>query len=305
MAVSPLCESYDRINGNCLECISGYFLNPNGSCSSSLQSSQTQLPQPIQSSQLIQQIQRPFCTQTSSTGVCTACQQPYLLASDGYCYDQKCYQGNRGNCATCQSGYYISGSNCVIIPIQGCLNFTNNRCFSCNQGLNLIDGNCVQAQSQPQPNQQTSESDPYCRQLSPTGQCVACFQSYVLGSNNRCVLSNQQCASKDGSGRCLTCYSGYILQNGNCVASIGDPHCRSYSQVGFCLECANSYYLSNGICTLSSSLCASTDKNGICLGCYPGYSLRNGNCSIFIQDPNCKQYTNSTCTLCSAGFYMA
>lgn len=48
MPVSPLCEAYDRINGNCLECKTGYSLNSNGSCLSSQQTSQAQLTQPIQ-----------------------------------------------------------------------------------------------------------------------------------------------------------------------------------------------------------------------------------------------------------------
>lgn len=308
IAVSPLCDGYNILNGECLACVSGYTKGANGNCLP--QSSSQPQPQPTQQAPT----QIPFCAQASPTGSCITCQSPYLQASDGFCYDQRCYSGNRGNCASCQPGFYVSDRTCIAIPIQGCSNFTSGQCVACNQGLSLINGNCVaanQVSTQPQvlpisqPQQPQQQSDPNCRQLGPSGQCITCFQSYVLGSNGRCVLANQQCATIDSSGRCSSCYSGYSLQNGNCVASVGDPNCRSYSQLGSCVQCATSYFISNGVCTLSSSLCASTDRNGVCLSCYPGYSLRNGNCSVFIQDPNCKQYSDSGCSLCSSGFYMS
>ncbi|KAL4471226.1 hypothetical protein ABPG73_018139 [Tetrahymena malaccensis] len=113
----------------CLECINGQGINTyNQQCFSCLNN--------CNSCQIGQQsIGQPFTEQYQK---CSQCQKPYLLNQD------------QNSCVKeCKNSDFQINSQCKTCLIYGCLKcFSSSECIQCQQGFNLINGQCVSSCNQ-------------------------------------------------------------------------------------------------------------------------------------------------------------
>jgi hypothetical protein len=187
-AVSNLCDGYNILTGECLGCVSGYSLNPDGTCSSRPATPVAQpIPQPVSVApipQVQQPIQQPI-------------QQPVRPPVQVSIPDPNCVTPNpNGGCINCNIGFYYNGQLCIPIPILNCVIFNNGQCQACVQGYTVQGNNCVstqqtiqpqpqqpqqqfqftqtnqQAFTQPTPQTNTQSRDPNCKTFNQQGRCT-------------------------------------------------------------------------------------------------------------------------------------
>jgi len=125
--VSPLCQSYNLTNGNCLACISSYTLNQ-GKCLDL------------------------NCLNQQSNG-CVQCKNNFrVLGGSSLCvfYDPNCAILTSTSCQTCITGYQISSSaglcsmsSSTSTVIPNCNIVQNGQCTACVSGYSLSNGQCI------------------------------------------------------------------------------------------------------------------------------------------------------------------
>lgn len=239
--VSPLCDTFDLIYGNCLTCVFSYYLQADGSC---LQ---------VLTSQLGSNKAKPSSSNSD-------CADGYYLRQ-GTCVQVSptcgTYDSNTGQCTTCiSSSYYLNETNgaCVLIssicgyrtyfsngdclPVSNlCDQFdtTNGNCLTCRDGSTFSKGNCV--------------------------FLVSCGERMYHAADGSCAKVSDKCDDYDNnSGACLSCISGYELNTGGicCYAYnyMIDPACTQFykpnclaqrQQFKYCTKCAQGYALTNGV----------------------------------------------------------
>jgi hypothetical protein len=142
---SPLCNTFDPINGNCLTCINGYLLLPDGNCYQTLGNSAA----PTTPSDCHQgyYMLGSSCVPVSalcgnynqSTGACTTCQDTvnYYL-SNGVCYNISTF------CANSPRTYFSNGQCVPVSSLCDQFNPATGACYSCqdNTQLNPSTGQC-------------------------------------------------------------------------------------------------------------------------------------------------------------------
>lgn len=147
--------------------------------------------------------------------------------------------------------------------------------------------------------------------------CAGCSKGWYKNAQGVCTPVSNQCYTwSDSTGQCLSCYNGYILSAGSCVINPNpqtgakDPLCGTW--VGAtCGACAfRAYFNAQNVCVKVSDQCQTWDpKSGVCITCYGGYSLSNGVCSpsavVAPSDPGCAQWNALTtvCLQCSQRFF--
>lgn len=135
--------------GVCLQCYSGYYPNPNGTC--------------LQINSLCK-------TSDPNTGACTSCYQGYTIANKTCApsnttdsSDPNCkIKSSQGPCTTCYTGFYLSKETRCEKMDPLCRNYTASfdSCSNCYEGYTLVDSKCVIV------SQFTSDNtDPFCIKL--------------------------------------------------------------------------------------------------------------------------------------------
>lgn len=275
------CMIYNQNNPSyCYQCIQGYYLNIQYSC--------TVLP--------------PFCLSANNLGICLSCQQGYSLFNNGICvilvsncitYVQN---GLSTRCNQCANGFTLTSNyTCSYLP-QNCLSVDNfGACVQCVAGYQLYSNCCVIGIN-------------YCVSYDmKTFLCNGCASGYYLFISNGvyiCQALPPYCLTANSSGICQSCISNYIIYNGLCVLSTSILNCQSYDLRSYvCLACIQGYYLSAGkICTLLPSNCASANPNGVCLSCLQGFQLSGNICVIYVINCAVYNYATGTCAQCAQGY---
>lgn len=187
-AFPAYCQSFDTGLGRCINCISGYTLNPSTYVCSKFADN---------------------CATYNSQGQCIYCFNRYYL-SGGRCYAYPPYcviVDFLGNCLSCAFGSVLQNGQCVAGPGRNmnCLNFdsVNLICLNCMSGYSLCSstGVCL-----PQ--------DPACQNYTSTGACSACLSNYQL-YNGKCLLYPPGVSVLPNGG--VSCLSGYTLSNNSCI----------------------------------------------------------------------------------------
>lgn len=97
-----------------------------------------------------------------------------------------------------------------------------------------------------------------------TGICVKCSRNFFFGQDGLCKAVNPLCKTFNPiNGNCLTCYQSYVLDGANCVQDVNqastDPNCASFLD-GVCTSCALRTYLDDrGFCAQVSIDCNTYD----------------------------------------------
>ncbi|KAL4494813.1 hypothetical protein ABPG73_004253 [Tetrahymena malaccensis] len=211
------------------------------------------------------------CNQCTGPGVCQICNQGYLM-QNGICV------------ASCSSGYYVDGYNCLACH-QGCSNCTGplqNQCTNCTSKYQLFTSEClIRCQSG-----YFRDIDRICKQCT-TGcdyctnnlYCNTCLQGFFLNQNTqKCSSCDSQCQQCSGPSLqdCTGCQSGLILFMNQCIKNCPynyyldsstnlcqkctDPNCKICNQSNQCQQCQDQsqYLVDFSSC---SSICPSSHQS--------------------------------------------
>lgn len=213
---------FGMINSLCLACPANSYVAPNGNCVCS-----------------------PGLVLNSSTLSCVSA-----------CYPNS-YANSQGQCI-CNSGYYNTGTACILQP--NCVNgqiWSNNACI-CPQGM-IVD--------------------------SITNQCTYCNTADRQVSNNSCVCSPSHFPTSIGCSACpsnsvynttsasCTCIPGYNMQSGTCILATNCPLNSYWNQTTMRCDCTYfGDYVINGFC----QQCPLNSRwNGTACACFAGL-ISNG-----------------------------
>lgn len=224
--VSPFCNTFDPIFGNCLTCIDNYFLQTDGSCLQSLPSqagvmTSNSCPNGYYMRQGTCVVINPLClTYDVNSGLCTSClNTTYFLNKAGACILISDFCGYR---------MYFSNGNCLpVSDLCDTYDSTSGFCLTCRDSTILTDnGTCV-------------FNDP-------------CQNRQYHGANGICLNVSASCDTYDPSnGQCLTCVSGYEINAGGvccyqfnylldkvaCTPLLANNCQTKQNTFGYCLKC--------------------------------------------------------------------
>ena len=238
---------------------------------------------------------------------CTACEAPLFL------YNNSCS-------ASCPSGYYNSGSECVACNslCPTCESSTN--CTSCvishpfnNNGVCLevcppsyypdttfscqvCSGGCIKCTSSTQ-----------CTECSTgnlySGQCQAECPTGWYPSSSICQQCPAPCLSCQGKSSCLSCTPGLLLYNGLCLDTC--PEGTSIQFEATCTACT----FPCTTCSLNTTNCTSCSSgllyNYTCLAsCPSGYYSSSNSCEKCSKSCGACINTSTTCTECTIGEFL-
>ena len=313
-------------DGTCTTCASGYSLNkeacglPAGAtCSASSDCASSYCLGPTGSMKCCaSSADTAYCSACGSNGKCATCNAGYAIVgssttcsnsndgaqctADSGCTSGKCLKmccsaanapncaacGASGQCVSCNVGYALSGTACVVSNGAGAPCAHDSDCSS-----NTCMVNCC------------SSSVTSCTLCDTSGTCVGCSNGYAASSGS-CVSTTlspggAQCASSASPSQCA---SGYCL-NGNCCSSPANAaNCNNCGNYGECIDCNSGYYVLSGYCYASlavASVCDSSVPN-MCVAnsyCMGGYC-----CKTNIDGNNCNSCDSSgDCNACGVGYF--
>ena len=275
------CKTISNVNGTCVKCEEGFFLNEGD-----YKCTETE-----------------FCFE-STYGVCNSC-------IDGYYIDKKndkcvkseipnCKQTLDGiNCDICKNEFYLT-ENHQCSEANMCSQSKNGQCMKCVDKYTLVLNNyCAN-----DPNCQTADKD--------TAICLTCKKGFYLDDIKKKCISNKEndeyIYCKKASGSCVECEEGYFLGKDSLCT---DTQFCVESEKGKCLECQEKYFLvDEGKCTSVEHCKVATGNNEApCEQCEEGYYLNiQFYTCLKIENEifnNCKkaQYFGNFCLECVNNYY--
>lgn len=258
------------------------------------------------------------CKSCSVLGVCSVCENGYLLNPDFSCRrcDGLCSQCSDNSCKTCQDNAIISGSTCVCKLgfylssnicqpcTEGCSICSSTACNFCKLKYYLSDGNCV--------------SCPSLCLTCTSAKCNSCtINAYILNGfcacragfynlEGECALCPYGCTSCITASNCLTCLRGYFSLGSSCL--VCPQLCLSCNSTS-CIQCKpnaiiensncvcrKGYYNNQGVCTLCTLGCSMCSAADSCTGCINGYYLSDKSC--YKCDELCATCDINKCLTC-------
>ena len=315
------CQTIDTINGVCLECKEGFYLNKGDNrCSKIENCSESSFGVCMQCINGYYYNKKKnkcikeeglfiHCKITIDGELCDVCEDNYYLSEDGKCSETNyCSKVNleKGKCEECISNYHLSEYDSYCVSTNNCYvgDQDTGLCLYCieNYYLDYKDGKCKS-------NKKDNEFK-YCRIANNT--CKDCVYSYFLGEDSKCS-STKNCASSE-NGECDTCSDNYYKGLDNKCSNV--KHCI-YSDRNFeCIECEENYYydINKKICILNEKNfenCKISDFNGkICEKCKEGFYLNLKNHSCYNNKEigtfyGCEETDKNGeyCNICKSGFY--
>ena len=221
------------------------------------------------------------CISPGTSTSCSTCNDGFFLTTTFTCDSCsticKTCVTTYATCLSCNSGSFLSGTNCILTCPDGtygdtltgkCLTCDSScktciapgdsaSCQSCMVGV-LYGGLCVACTT---PCSTCNGLPTNCTACSGTkylynNQCIdQCPNGYYMSiSDNICYKCNVACLTCQGefASDCLTCADGTVLVSGRCSAC--DVTCLTCNGMGStnCLSCESSFYLEDSSCV---SLC--------------------------------------------------
>jgi hypothetical protein len=189
--------------------------------------------------------------------------------------------GVSGNCAWCDSGYYMENGVCKQNP-ENCswYNVNEGKCGGCNSGYGIIGGSCAACPEN-------------CNNCNENG-CTGCINGYYA-ENGVCKQNPEGCSYYNATTRkCTSCVSGYYgAKNGIC-RDFSDTYVENCLRVALegCVKCAKGFKVYLGQCLSESEPC-------------PDGTILSGSETIgyYCDAINCKYRFNGTCIGCTYNEY--
>lgn len=296
----PNCET-QNLDGTCATCQPQHYLNPYTALCAAV-------PEVLRLSN---------CLRYQSLTTCAVCNGAFYTLS-GKCVavsseigNCSVYAGER-TCAKCESGYVLSldRTSCIKTPtVEKCAAFSSITCSKCRAGFLRNPNYFV--------NQMYKDYSPVSIAMS-TKAIAAYIKGDVDRSTPQCeLITVENCEILETASTCRQCASGYYRNlAGQCSSNPtqGVPNCGNYRNSTFCASCKWGYHLNaNGTCSGSVSIqfCQEYDPSALettCTLCSPGYYLFGyNNCirrTFFANINLCEQYspTLERCVACVANY---
>jgi len=292
-----------KANGDCTECIFGYYIGEDFKCSTTHNCAESNL------------------------GKCIICSDKYHLGLDDICSNvEHCIYSNRyEECIECEDDFYYNIRDKLCTVAEG--NFTDckisnndgNVCDECKLDfyLNQSDHNCYS-------NQDFGEFYK-CERTDSNGQfCVKCIDKYYFAPENlRCSSINGCEKANEDDTKCLECniYYALDLNTGKCEDNdkIEDEEKKYYYRCNrtniegkACEICMDGFTLDeNGLC-VDYENCKEKNDDGTCKICgnneetYYFYCANNIFGCVETYDHFCLECNNilelNKCTKCMDGY---
>lgn len=224
--VSPFCDTFDPIFGNCLTCIYNYFLQNDRTCLQSIPAqagvmTTNSCPDGYYIRQGTCVVVNPLClTYDVNSGFCTSClDTSYFLNNAGACILISEFCGYRT---------YFSNGNCLPVSnLCDTYDATSGYCLTCRDSTILTDkGTCV-------------FNDP-CRDRqyrAPNGTCldVSITCNTYDPSNGQCLTCKDGFEINDGG---VCCYRfNYLLDQLGCTPLLAKNCKTKHDKFGYCTKC--------------------------------------------------------------------
>ena len=263
-----------RDDHTCSECIYGYYLSYDKTCTNDINCKKGDKMTGIcnwcnydyyldlQDKKCISNLDKEeyrFC-KIVDQGICTACEDFYYLAQDNKCsISANCSISKDTFCLKCIEGYYL-GLDFKCTDVEKCIYSRNNECNECEDGFyyDCFDRLCKESTG----NFENCKINAYFEQT----QCFACKDNYCLNQSQYLCEDNTQpgpyykCQASNNKGDlCQICIDGYFIGkiDFNCTKIEG---CIKSLDENTCLKCDRYYCLDNiGNCT-DNSYVISEDK---------------------------------------------
>lgn len=205
---------------------------------------------------------------------CTECKTGFLLI-ENICFPKvpSCITQAEYTCQLCQSGYTLSGGQCVDNCLFG--STADGNCTQCILGYTLINGICYQYVQN-------------CEIYDGLG-CATCQAGYSLSSNT----CTDNCQSGTTGVDCTSCVAGTRLVSFICYPVVAN--CATYTAEN-CTACNSGFTLALGQC-LDNCETGSTAL-GTCTKCKGGFSFASGTTVCYSTIPYCLVQTALACTSC-------
>lgn len=210
--------------------------------------------------------------------ICKECIPPYYLTFDG----KSCIPDG------CKPNEYELGGKCN--PCINCETCNVNGCVTCEEGLELIDGECVYTACPPGYTKVNGKcvkcQDKNCKTCQNVNICDYCLPGFTYNpitkkceqecpkghyvKDRTCLPCEPNCTDCLDNLVCVDCEYPLVLINGSCTT-----------------ECPNGYVNINGECTqCQNETCKSCFANNLnkCDRCLPPFKLKNGECV-----PDCEE----------------
>ena len=306
------CKTKSNLNGTCVECNDGFFLNEGdfkcsdtkfcyestyGVCTSCIYGYYIN-----KKNDKCVKVEIPNCKQTLDGINCDECNADYYLTENYQCIEANmCSQAKDGKCLKCIDNYFLT-DNGICTNEQNCQigDKDTGLCLECKLGFYLddISKKCKLNEG--------NNDFIFCKKIH-LSSCIQCETNYFLGKDSKC--SNTQYCIESENGKCLECQENYFFsEDGKCTSI---ENCKMAHYFGnFCELCINNYYINrtDHVCYDNTNKqdpfykCAVTDINGeFCTQCEEGYFLGSDfKCSDIEK---CKLSDNeSNCIECIEGY---
>ncbi|ELP84793.1 protein serine/threonine kinase, putative [Entamoeba invadens IP1] len=293
---------------NCIECVSGYYLEDN-KCK--------------ECSQITNCVQCSFknkdCLACSNDLVttgdgCISCEEGKVKVTSNVCVScfdliQNCqlckYNNGIQTCLKCFAPYVINDmtSECVFaysntthynyeeskedVNDVGCLHQVNSSCFMCDEDHILVNKECIEKQNE------------ICFDYS-LKTCDNCTEN-IITTNGNCSIENT-CKYQLSQYNQTNC----LIYNNDTQVGIKVDNCK-YTQNEFCYMADDGYYTTlknNGLTANcdNAKICQNVNNNTVDISCKSDFVITSN--SFCSQDTNCVNYNGSVCTTCNSKYHI-
>ena len=178
------------------------------------------------------------------------------------------------NCQSCDAGYNLVSSSCILVPANCVAVDASGTCTSCFVGYILSGGVCG--------------ADISCN-TNVAINCNVCPNGYYLQANQCTIcptISNCKSCDTNNNTLCLVCNTGYYV-NDQSLCQQCPLNCQACDTNLFCTQAASGYYISldysggySGKVVQCNSPCATCrDYADSCNSCIVGYTLKGTFCA--------------------------
>ena len=247
-----------------------------------------------------------------SDGLCLSCESGYYLGNDNRCASTpNCEESENSICKACSENYYLTLDN-YCSNVEHCIYTQSRSCVECEEGyyLNLPEKKCYESKGIP--NLENCRSTCYY----PTNHCCECKINFYLNSNSNQTLCESnlekgpyyKCSFVDEKEKCYKCEKGFYLvtEESRCFEV---DHCKR-TQGDLCIECDDYYCLDStkNECVLNDFLeneddkryfaCKRLNEDGTeCAECINGYTINEEGYCVNYDD--CKEIKDGKCLQCN------
>ena len=330
------------LEGECLQCSSGYYLNPTEKTCQQVDTAK----------------EKSKCTKYDSSMNCAECKRDYYVNS-GNCVAvstliKNCEINQTDKlCKECEKNYLLSldRKSCIQkTQIANCQYWSTVTCERCGEGyiknrnLYFLEWYALETSKQKADllervyklkfGYSEMEKHNVCQEIEISNcveyqdfqRCKICEADFFLDEEKKCQGYPKEkiknCQIYDSASNCTECVQGYFLKNNVCEQVVEIANCAKYDpqeSSSKCIECAADYILSGTTCTKRQSSDGSNIANcktkhlteDKCETCQENYVISTDGLKCFAAVSNCLEHAqvgstsqNFSCKVCNDDYFL-